>query len=156
MNNFNITVKAKLFATLALAGIVMVAVGVLGCPARRTATAISMRCSRIASSRPAGSARSSRTSASAGEGRGRRHPPGCGGVKSPIGMLAERNGQVQELLRKLEATELTEKERQLVSEFAATATSDRLPAGSAARRAVGTFDKAESALIETRAPTTRS
>ena len=30
MNNFNITVKAKLFATLALAGIVMVAVGVLG------------------------------------------------------------------------------------------------------------------------------
>ena len=30
MNNFNMTVKAKLFATLALAGIVMVAVGVLG------------------------------------------------------------------------------------------------------------------------------
>ena len=30
MNSFNITVKAKLFATLALAGVVMVAVGVLG------------------------------------------------------------------------------------------------------------------------------
>ena len=30
MNNFNVSVKAKLFATLALAGVVMVAVGVLG------------------------------------------------------------------------------------------------------------------------------
>ena len=30
MNTFNVSVKAKLFATLALAGVVMVAVGVLG------------------------------------------------------------------------------------------------------------------------------
>jgi hypothetical protein len=30
MNSFNVSVKAKLFATLALAGVVMVAVGVLG------------------------------------------------------------------------------------------------------------------------------
>ena len=39
MNNFNVSVKAKLFATLALAGVVMVAVGVLGLSGTKSSNA---------------------------------------------------------------------------------------------------------------------
>ena len=155
MNNFNITVKAKLFATLALAGVVMVAVGVLGLSGTKSSNG---HLDALFSNRfePTGwvgaiEAHERDVLEKAEDAVIRQDPAG---VRVAIGMLADRTAKVQELLRKLQATDLTEKERALVNEFAGHGNDvigflqEALLAAQA-----GTFDRAESALIERARPT---
>ena len=155
MNNFNMTVKAKLFATLALAGIVMVAVGVLGLSGTKSSNGHldALFFNRFEPTGWVGTIEShERDVLEKAEDAVIRQD--AGGVKIAIGMLAERTAQVQELLRKLQATDLTEKERALVSEFAGHGNEvigflqEALLAAQS-----GTFDRAESALIERARPT---
>jgi len=155
VNNFNMTVKAKLFATLALAGIVMVAVGVLGLSGTKSSNGHldALFFNRFEPTGWVGTIEShERDVLEKAEDAVIRQD--AGGVKIAIGMLAERTAQVQELLRKLQATDLTEKERALVSEFAGHGNEvigflqEALLAAQS-----GTFDRAESALIERARPT---
>jgi methyl-accepting chemotaxis protein len=154
MNTFNITVKAKLFATLALAGIVMVAVGVLGLSGTKS------------SNRHLDGLFSNRFEPTGWVGNIESHErevlekaedavirQDAGSVKIAIGMLADRTAKVQELIRKLEATELTDSERALVMEFAGHG-NDVIGFLQEALLAAqsGAFDKAESALIERARP----
>jgi methyl-accepting chemotaxis protein len=155
MSNFNITVKTKLFATLALAGVVMVAVGVLGLSGTKSSNG---HLDALFSNRfePTGwvgaiEAHEREVLEKAEDAVIRQD---AAGVRVAIGMLADRATKVQELLRKLLATDLTEKERALVNEFAGhgndviSSLQESLLAAQA-----GTFDRAESALIERARPT---
>jgi methyl-accepting chemotaxis protein len=155
MKNFNITVKAKLFATLALAGVVMVAVGVLGLSGTKSSNG---HLDALFSNRfePTGwvgaiEAHEREVLEKAEDAVIRQD---LAGVRVASGLLADRTAKVQELLRKLEATDLTDKERVLVQEFAGHGNEvigflqEALQAAQA-----GTFDRAESALIERARPT---
>ena len=155
MNNFNITVKAKLFATLALAGVVMVAVGVLGLSGTKSSNGHldALFSNRFEPTGWVGAIEShEREVLEKAEDAVIRQD--AAGVRVALGMLAERATKVQELLRKLQATDLTEKERALVNEFAGhgndviSSLQEALLAAQA-----GTFDRAESALIERARPT---
>jgi len=155
MNNFGITVKAKLFATLALAGVVMVAVGVLGLSGTKNSNG---HLDDLFSNRfePTGwvgaiEAHEREVLEKAEDAVIRQD---AASVKVAVGMLTDRASKVQELLRQLLATDLTDKERALVNEFAGhgndviSALQEALLAAQA-----GTFDRAESALIERARPT---
>ena len=155
MNTFNITVKAKLFATLALAGIVMVAVGVLGLSGTKNSNGHldALFSNRFEPTGWVGTIEShEREVLEKAEDAVIRQDAAA--VKVATGLLADNTAKVQELLRKLQATDLTEKERALVSEFAGHGNDvigflqEALLAAQA-----GTFDKAESALIERARPT---
>jgi methyl-accepting chemotaxis protein len=155
MNAFNITVKAKLFATLALAGIVMVAVGVLGLSGTKNSNAHldALFSNRFEPTGWVGTIEShEREVLEKAEDAVIRQD--AGSVKVAIGMLADRTNKVQELIRKLEATDLTDKERALVMEFAGHG-NDVIGFLQEALQAAqsGSFDKAESALIERARPT---
>jgi hypothetical protein len=118
VNSFNITVKAKLFATLALAGIVMVAVGVLGLSGTKSSNGHldALFYNRFEPTGWVGAIEShEREVLEKAEDAVIRQD--AGGVKVAVGLLADRRDKVQELIRKLEATELTDKERALVMEF---------------------------------------
>jgi methyl-accepting chemotaxis protein len=154
MNAFNITVKAKLFATLALAGIVMVAVGVLGLSGTKNSNGHldALFSNRFEPTGWVGTIEShEREVLEKAEDAVIRQD--AGSVKTASSMLADRTAKVQELLRKLEATELTDKERALVVEFSGHGNDvigylqEALQAASS-----GSFDKAESALIERARP----
>jgi methyl-accepting chemotaxis protein len=154
MNNFNITVKAKLFATLALAGIVMVAVGVLGLSGTKSSNGHldALFSNRFMPTGWVGAIEShEREVLEKAEDAVIRQDAAA--VRVALGMLAERTASMQELLRKLQATDLTEKERALVQQFAGhgndviTHLQEALLAAQA-----GTFDRAESALIERARP----
>ena len=154
MNAFNITVKAKLFATLALAGVVMVAVGVLGLSGTKNSNGHldALFSNRFEPTGWVGAIEShEREVLEKAEDAVIRQD--AGGVKVAVGMLADRTAKVQELLRKLEATELTDKERALVMEFSGHGNDviSFLQEALLAAQA-GTFDKAESALIERARP----
>jgi methyl-accepting chemotaxis protein len=155
MNNFNITVKAKLFATLALSGIVMAVVGVLGLSGTKTSNGHldALFSNRFEPTGWVGTIEShEREVLEKAEDAVIRQD--AGGVKIAIGLLADRTAKVQELLRKLQATDLTEKERALVNEFAGHG-NDVIGFLQEALLAAqgGTFDRAESALIERARPT---
>jgi methyl-accepting chemotaxis protein-1 (serine sensor receptor) len=155
MSSFNITVKAKLFATLALAGVVMVAVGVLGLSGTKNSNGHldALFSNRFMPTGWVGTIESlEREVLEKAEDAVIRQD--AAGVGVALSMLADRATQVQELSRKLQATELTDKERALVEEFVRndndviTHLQEALHAAQA-----GTFDKAESALIERARPT---
>jgi methyl-accepting chemotaxis protein len=155
MNTFNVSVKAKLFATLALAGVVMVAVGVLGLTGTKNSNGHldALFSNRFMPTGWVGSIEAhEREVLEKSEDAVIRQD--AAGVGVALGMLVDRAAQVQELIRKLQATELTDKERSLVEEFARhgndviTHLQEALNAAQA-----GTFDKAESALIERARPT---
>ena len=155
MSNLNITVKTKLFATLALAGVVMVAVGVLGLSGTKSSNG---HLDALFSNRfePTGwvgaiEAHEREVLEKAEDAVIRQD---AAGVRVAIGMLTDRATKVQELLRKLLATDLTEKERALVNEFAGNGNDviSSLQESLLAAQA-GTFDRAESALIERARPT---
>jgi len=155
MNNFNITVKAKLFSTLALAGVVMVAVGVLGLSGTKSSNGHldGLFSNRFEPTGWVGQVKAhEREVLEKAEDAVIRQDAAA--VKVAIDMLADRTAQVQELLRKLEATELTDKERALVKEFAGEG-NDVIAFLQEALQAAqsGTFDRAESALIERARPT---
>ena len=155
MSSFNITVKAKLFATLALAGVVMVAVGVLGLSGTKNSNDYldALFSNRFEPTGWVGNIEShERAVLEKAEDAVIRQD--AAGVRVALDLLVDRTAKVQELLRKLQAIELTDKERVLVSEFAGrgndviTFLQEALQAAQA-----GTFDRAESALIERARPT---
>jgi methyl-accepting chemotaxis protein-1 (serine sensor receptor) len=155
MNNFNISVKAKLFATLALAGVVMVAVGVLGLSGTKNSNGHldALFANRFMPTGWVGTIEShEREVLEKAEDAVIRQD--AAGVGVALGLLADRTTKVQELLQKLQATDLTDKERTLVNDFArnGNAVMAALQESLAAAQA-GTFDKAESALIERARPT---
>jgi methyl-accepting chemotaxis protein len=155
MNNFNITVKAKLFATLALAGVVMVAVGVLGLSGTKSSNdhLDALFSNRFEPTGWVGAIEAhERDVLEKAEDAVIRQDPAA--VRVASGVLAERTARVQELLHKLEATDLTDKERALVKEFAGHGNAVIGFAQEALQAAqAGTFDQAESALIERARPT---
>jgi methyl-accepting chemotaxis protein len=154
MNTWNISVKAKLFATLALAGIVLILVGVTGLSGTKSSNA---DLDAIFSNRfmPTGWVGSIETHERAvlekAEDVVIRQDAGA--VKGAMDMLQERESEVKELLRKLDATELTDKEREIVEQFRRHG-SEVLSYVQEALQAAqsGSFSVAESALIEKARP----
>ncbi|HEY8537222.1 MAG TPA: methyl-accepting chemotaxis protein [Steroidobacteraceae bacterium] len=154
MNVFNLSVRAKLYATLALATIVMIAVGVVGLTGTKSSNA---DLDAIFSNRfmPTGWVGTIETHErellSKAEDVVIRQDTGA--VKSAVGLLDEREGVIRELWDKLSATELTAEERKIVEKFGRHQ-SDVLAYLREALVAAesGMFDKAESLLIEKARP----
>lgn len=155
MSRFNITVKTKLFATLGLAGIVMIAVGALGLSGTQGSNADldAIFANRFLPTGWVGTIEShEREVLQKAEDAVIRQD--AAGVKLAGDLLAERTAGVKQLLQKLQATELTDKEREIVEELGRHG-NDVLGFLQEALQAAqaGSFDKAESALIERARPT---
>jgi methyl-accepting chemotaxis protein len=155
MNSFSVSVKAKLFATLALAGVVMVAVGVLGLSGTKSSNAHldALFANRFMPTGWVGTIESHEREVleKAEDAVIRQDVPAVGVALS---LLADRTAKVQELMHQLQATELTDKERALIDEFVRNGNDVLVHLQEALRAAqAGTFDKAESALIERARPT---
>ncbi|HEY5757283.1 MAG TPA: methyl-accepting chemotaxis protein [Steroidobacter sp.] len=154
MNTWNISVKAKLFATLALTGVVMILVGVIGLSGTKSSNS---DLDGIFSNRfmPTGWVGAIETNERAVLEKAEEVVirQDAASVKAALDLLQERQGEVKELLRKLEATELTDKERQIVEQFRGYG-SDVLGLVQEALLAAqsGNFSAAESALIEKARP----
>jgi methyl-accepting chemotaxis protein len=154
MNTWNMSVKAKLFATLALTGIVMIVVGGIGLSGTRSTNADldAIFSNRFMPTGWVGSIESSERAVleKAEEVVIRQD---AAAVKAALELLQEREGEVKELLRKLDATELTEKERDIVEQFRGhggdvlTLVQEALFAAQS-----GNFSAAESTLIEKARP----
>jgi methyl-accepting chemotaxis protein len=150
MNTFNISVKAKLFVTLAVTGIVMIAVGVLGLSGTKGSNAHldAIFSNRFMPTGWVGTIKSNEREVleKAEEVVIRQDATS---VKAAIDLLREREVKVKDLWQKLQATELTDKEREIVEQFGRHGT-DVLSSVQEALLAAqaGTFDKAEKALIE--------
>jgi methyl-accepting chemotaxis protein len=154
MKNFDITVKAKLFATLGLAGVVMVAVGVLGLSGTNSSNQHfdQLFSNRFEPTGWVGELESyEREVLEKAEDAVIRQDAAA--VKVASGLLGDHTAKVQELLGKLQATDLTDEERTLVTQFAGHGNDvigflqEALQAAQA-----GTFPAAESALIERARP----
>ncbi|HEY0683118.1 MAG TPA: methyl-accepting chemotaxis protein [Steroidobacter sp.] len=154
MNTWNISVKAKLFATLGLAGIVLILVGVIGLSGTKSSNA---DLDAIFSNRfmPTGWVGEIETNERAVLEKAEEVVirQDASAVKAAMDLLQEREGEVKELLRKLDATELTDKEREIVQQFR-THGSEVLAHVQEALLAAqaGNFSPAESALIEKARP----
>jgi methyl-accepting chemotaxis protein len=154
MSTFNITVKAKLFSTLAMTGVVMIAVGVLGLSGTKSSNG---DLDAIFSNRfmPTGwvgtiKANERKVLEKAEEVVIRQD---AGAVKSAIDLLRDREVEVKDLTQKLMATELTDREREIVGQLTHHGTDVLAYVQEALLAAqAGTFDKAESALIEKARP----
>jgi methyl-accepting chemotaxis protein len=155
ISSFSISVKAKLLTTLAIAAVVMIAVGVLGLSGTKSSNGHvdALFSNRFMPTGWVGEIESlERVVLEKAEDAVIRQDAGA--VRLALDLLAEHTAKVQELLKKLQATELTDKERALVEQFAShgeavvRALQEALLAGQS-----GTFDKAESALIERARPT---
>ncbi len=154
MNTLNISVKAKLFATLVVTSIVMIVVGGLGLTGTKSSNADldAIFSNRFMPTGWVGTIEShAREVVEKAEDVVIRQDASA--VKGGMDLLNERIAATKDLVAKLKATELTDKERAIVEEFARheeqvfAATSEALLAAQA-----GTFDKAESALIEKARP----
>jgi methyl-accepting chemotaxis protein len=155
MNALNLSVRAKLYATLALVSVVMIAVGVVGLTGTKSSN---QELDAIFSNRfmPTGWVGTieshERELLSKAEDVVIRQDAAA--VKAAIDLLKERESEVKELWAKLKATELTAQERTIADEFSQHGTDvfgyvqEALLAAQA-----GTFDKAESLLIEKARPT---
>src|ERR1041384_2301807 len=108
MNTWNMSVKTKLFATLTLTGIVMIVVGVIGLNGTRSSNA---DLDAIFSNRfmPTGWVGTIETHERAVLEKAEEVVirQDAGAVKAALDLLQERQGEVKELLKKLDATELT-------------------------------------------------
>jgi methyl-accepting chemotaxis protein len=155
MNTWNMSVKAKLFATLALTGIVMIVVGVIGLGGTKSTNADldAIFSNRFMPTGWVGTIESGERAVleKAEEVVIRQD---AAAVKTALDVLHEREGEVKELLRKLDATELTDKEREIVATFRGHGT-DVLTLVQEALFAAqsGNFSAAESTLIEKARPT---
>ena len=115
--NFNVTVKAKLFATLALAGLVMVAVGVLGLSGTKSSNGHldALFSNRFMPTGWVGTVKShEREVLEKAEEVVIRQDSAA--VKGAIDLIKERDADVKEMLSKLEATELTDQEREILQQ----------------------------------------
>src|SRR5688500_4797568 len=154
MNTWNMSVKAKLFATLALTGSVMIVVGVIGLGGTKSTNADldAIISNRFMPTGWVGNIESSERAVleKAEEVVIRQD---AAAVKAALEVLQEREGEVKELLRKLDATELTDKERDIVAQFRGhgadvlTLVQEALFAAQS-----GNFSAAESTLIEKARP----
>jgi methyl-accepting chemotaxis protein len=151
----NLTVKAKLFATLALTSTVMVIVGVLGFTGTRSSNA---DLDAIFSNRfmPTGwigtiSAYEREILEKAEEVVIRQDPSA---VKGALDVLNSRGADVKTLWTKVEATELTDKEKQISQEFGQYERDVLSYVEQALLSAqAGSFDKSEKMLIDNARPT---
>jgi methyl-accepting chemotaxis protein len=154
MNMLNISVKAKLFATLAVASIVMIVVGVLGLSSTKSSNADldAIFSNRFMPTGWVGTIEShGREVVEKAEDIVIRQD--TSGVKGGMELLNERSAASKELVAKLKATELTDKERTFVEEFVRHADEVLAATGEALMAAqTGGFDKAETALIERARP----
>ena len=154
MNAFNLSVRAKLYATLALTTIVMIAVGVVGLTGTKSSNhdLDAIFSNRFMPTGWVGTIEShERELLSRAEDVVIRQDASA--VKSAIDLLKEREVEITELWNKLRATELTDQERKIVDDFGRneqdvlTYVQEALLAAQA-----GTFDKAEALLIEKARP----
>ncbi|MET0535104.1 MAG: methyl-accepting chemotaxis protein [Steroidobacter sp.] len=154
MNTWNMSVKAKLFTTLALTGIVMIVVGGIGLSGTKSTNADldAIFSNRFMPTGWVGTIEShERAVLEKAEEVVIRQDAAA--VKTALDVLHEREGEVKELLRKLDATELTDKERDIVEKFRGyggdvlTLVQEALFAAQS-----GNFSAAESALIEKARP----
>jgi methyl-accepting chemotaxis protein len=154
MKTLNISVKAKLFATLVVTSIVMIVVGVLGLTGTKSSNADldAIFSNRFMPTGWVGTIESyARELLEKSEDIVIRQDASA--VKSGMDLLTERTAGIKELSAKLKATELTDKERAIVEEFSRHESEVLAAVGEALSAAqAGTFDKSESALIEKARP----
>ncbi len=150
MKTLNISVKAKLFTTLAVSALVMIIVGGLGLSSTKSSNGHldAIFSNRFMPTGWVGTIEShAREALEKAEDIVIRQDSSA--AREGLDLLNSRSAEVAELSTKLGATELTEKERAIVQEFGRhretvfSAIQDALLAAQA-----GTFDKAESALLE--------
>jgi hypothetical protein len=155
MKLVNLSVKARLFATLALTAVVMIAVGVLGLVGTKSSNGHldAIFSNRFMPTGWIGTIESNeRELLERAEDVTIRQDATA--VKSALEEVKAKEADIKALWTKLEATELTSKERQIADNFQRYGSEvlayvqDALLAGQA-----GTFDKAESLLIEKARPT---
>lgn len=149
MNMLNISVKAKLFTTLVVSGVVMILVGALGLSGTRSSN---QHLDSIFSNRfmPTGwvGTIESHTREVLEKAEDIVIRQDSGAAREGLEHLSQRRTEIRELSSRLQATQLTERERALVDDFAQhrdqvlSAVNDALLAAQA-----GTFDEAESSLL---------
>jgi len=154
MNKLNVTVKTKLLGTLAMTGIVMILVGVLGLTGTQGSNADldAIFSNRFMPTGWVGTIEANeREILEKAEDVVIRQD--LTAVKGALDLLREREVVVKDLSQKLRATELTDQEREIVQQLDRHA-SDVLTYVAEALSAAqaGTFDQAESALIEKARP----
>jgi methyl-accepting chemotaxis protein len=155
MNGLNLSVRAKLYATLALTTIVMIAVGVVGLTGTKSSNTDldAIFSNRFMPTGWVGAIEShERELLTKAEDVVIRQDPAA--VKAAVDMLRERETEVKDLWTKLKATELTPEERVIADEFSqyGTETFGYVQEALLAAQS-GTFDKAEALLIEKARPT---
>ena len=155
MSMFNVSVKAKLYSTLALSAVILVCVGAVGLTGTRSSNADldAIFSNRFMPTGWVGSIEShEREVLTMAEDHVIRQDAAA--IRESLDKLKTHESEVRSLLGKLQATELTSKERQVADNFARHGTEvvafvqEALLAAQA-----GTFDKAESLLIEKARPT---
>jgi methyl-accepting chemotaxis protein len=154
MNALNLTVKAKLFATLALTAVVLIGVGVVGLSGTKSSNRDldAIFSNRFMPTGWVGTIESNeRELLTRAEDVVIRQD--AGSVKVVLNLLKERESTIKELADKLEATELTSKERQVADNFNHHGNEVMAFIEEALMSAqAGTFDKAENLLIEKARP----
>jgi methyl-accepting chemotaxis protein len=154
MKLVNLSVKARLFVTLALTAVVMIAVGVLGLVGTKSSNADldAIFSNRFMPTGWVGSIEAyERELLERAEDVTIRQDATA--VRSALEEMKSKESEIKELFTKLEATELTAKERQIADNYerygneVLAYVQDALLAGQA-----GSFDKAESLLIEKARP----
>jgi len=155
MQVLNLSVRARLFATLALSGVIMIAVGAVGLGGTKSSNGSldSIFSNRFMPTGWIGTIESQeRDLLVRVEELVIRQD--TSGVKAALELHREREAEVKELWGKLQATELTSKERQIADTLGRYGTEtmafvhDALLASQS-----GAFDKAEKILIENARPT---
>ncbi len=155
MSTLNISVKAKLFSTLAITAVVMIVVGVLGLSGTKGSNADldAIFSNRFMPTGWVGSIEAhEREVLEKAEDVVIRQDALA--VKAANDLLRERDAAVKDLLQKLRATDLTDDERSIVEQFSRQG-SDVLAFVQEALVAAesGVFQRAESVLIEKARPT---
>jgi methyl-accepting chemotaxis protein len=154
MNSFNISVKAKLYATLALSAFILIGVGVVGLSGTKSSNTDldAIFSNRFMPTGWVGEMESrDRDLLTRAEDAVIRQDVAA--IKTALEESNDREAEVKALWSKLQATELTSKERQIADNFGRYGTEvlafvhDALVAAQA-----GTFDKAEKILIEQARP----
>jgi len=155
MHAFNLSVRAKLYATLALTSIVLIGVGVVGLTGTKSSNhdLDAIFSNRFMPTGWVGTIEShDRELLSRAEDVVIRQDAGA--VTAAIDLMKEREVEVKELWAKLKATELTAEERQIADEFGRYGTEVLAYVQEALLAAqAGTFNKAEALLIEKARPT---
>ncbi len=154
MKSLNVSVKAKLFTTLAVSSIVMIIVGVLGLSSTKSSNGHldAIFSNRFMPTGWVGTIEShSREVLEKAEDIVIRQDSNA--ASAGLDLMTSRGAEVSELAAKLRATDLTEKERALLDEFSRhretvfRSVHDALLAAQA-----GTFSTAETALLEKARP----